>query len=92
VIVRIATEGQYHLADEVRERVNELDNACVEAVESGDEDRFHESFQELLQVIRTEGEELPDDDLHGSDVIVPPSDITFTEATREFTGDGLIPD
>ncbi len=27
-----------------------------------------------------------------SDVILPPSDLTFEEAGREFTGEGLIPD
>jgi hypothetical protein len=27
-----------------------------------------------------------------SDVILPPADITFAEAAREFTGEGLIPD
>lgn len=92
MIVRIMTEGQYKLGDEVLAKVNELDNACVAAVEAGDEDGFHENFEELLQLIRTDGEELPDDDLHGSDVLIPPSDTTFQEAAADFTGEGLIPD
>lgn len=92
MIVRIMTEGQYKLDDEVLAKVNELDNACVAAVEAGDEDGFHEHFEELLQLIRTQGQELPDDDLHGSDVLIPPGDTSFAEAAADFTGDGLIPD
>ena len=37
MIVRISGEGQWQLADSVRERVNELDNAAVAAVDAGDE-------------------------------------------------------
>jgi hypothetical protein len=92
VIARIATEGQYRLPDEAAERLNELDNAAVAAVEAGDEDRFHEVFEELLNLIRKEGRPLGDDELEESDVIVPPPDLSFTEAGAEFTGEGLIPD
>jgi hypothetical protein len=92
VIVRIATEGQYRLTDDVRERVNELDNACVAAVERGDEPEFHRTFEQLLELIRTEGQPVGDDDLESSDVLVPPPDTTFAEAAEDFTGEGLIPD
>ena len=92
MIVRIATEGQYRLADEVIERVNALDNDAVAAVEAGDEGRFTELFAQIIALIRAEGSPLPEDELHGSDVIVPPPDTSFEEARHEFTGDGLIPD
>jgi uncharacterized protein YgfB (UPF0149 family) len=92
VIVRVSTENQYRLPEELRERLNELDNAAVEAVDANDEDRFHELFEEILQFVRTEGKVLDDDELEESDVILPPPDITITEARSEFTGDGLIPD
>jgi hypothetical protein len=42
--------------------------------------------------VRSNGRETPDDDLSASDLILPPADITFDEATDEFTGEGLIPD
>ena len=42
--------------------------------------------------MRTQGEELEDEDLDASDVILPPSDLSFVEAGEEFTGDGLIPE
>lgn len=92
MIVRIATEGQYRLADDLIERVNALDNDAVAAVEAGDEARFMELFGEMIALIRAEGAPLPADELHGSDVIVPPPDTSFEEARHEFTGDGLIPD
>jgi hypothetical protein len=92
VIVRIATEDQYRLPDEDAERLNELDNEAVAAVEAGDEDRFHEVFEQMLDLVRRDGHRLGDDELEESDVILPPPDLSFVEAGVEFTGDGLIPD
>jgi hypothetical protein len=92
MIVRIATEGQYELEDDLGEQLNQLDNAAVQAVEAGDEDRFHEVFEEMLQLVRREGQPVDEDELEGSDVILPPPDTTFVEAAAEFTGEGLIPD
>ena len=47
MIVRIATNGQYRLSDEDSTKLNELDNAAVEAVDAGDEPRFHEAGSEF---------------------------------------------
>ena len=92
MIVRIASEGQYRLPDDVMQRLNALDNDAVVAVEAGDEARFTELFGQMIALVRAEGAPLPDDELHGSDVIVPPPDTSFEEARHEFNGDGLIPD
>jgi hypothetical protein len=92
VIVRIATEDQYRLPDEDAKRLNELDNEAVAAVDAGDEDRFHELFEEMLQLVRSGGHRLGDDELEESDVIIPPPDTSFVEAAQEFSGEGLIPD
>jgi len=92
MIVRIMGEGQYRLSEAALERVNELDNAAVAAVEADDEDRFHEVFEEMLQLVRRDGHKLGDDELEESDVILPPPDISFVEAAGEFSGEGLIPD
>jgi hypothetical protein len=92
VIVRISGEGQYRLDDSHHEKLDELDNAAVAAVEGGDEDGFHANFEELLAFVRSNGEHLADDDLSVSDHILPPADLTFPEAGEEFTGDGLIPE
>jgi hypothetical protein len=92
VIVRIATEDQYRLPDEDAKRLNELDNRAVAAVEADDETTFHQVFDEMIRLIRTDGHRLGDDELEESDVIVPPPDTSFAEAADGFTGDGLIPD
>ncbi len=92
MIVRISGEDQYRLPDDALARVNELDNAVVSAVDAGDEAGFAATFAELLAFVRDQGHELPDDELHGSDVIIPPADTTMAEAAADFTGEGLIPD
>jgi hypothetical protein len=92
VIVRIATEAQYRLADGDTARLNELDNEAVAAVDGGDEDRFHEVFEEMLELVRRSGQRLGDDELEESDLIIPPPDLSFVEAGEHFSGDGLIPD
>ena len=90
MIARISTEGQYRLSDGDAQRLNELDNDVVAAVEAGDEGRFRSLFEEMLALVRG-GEALDDDDLSGSDVILPPPDTSLEEAAAEFSGEGLIP-
>jgi hypothetical protein len=90
VIVRVATDRQYVLDDDQAAKLNELDNAAVEAVEAGDEDRFHAIFDEMVSFVQA-APELDGDELSESDVILPPPDLTFDEAGHEFTGEGLIP-
>ena len=92
MIVRIATEDQYRLPEEDAARLNELDNEAVAAVDAEDEDRFHEIFEAMLQLVRQDGQRLGDDEIEESDVILPPPDLSFVEAQQQFTGDGLIPE
>ncbi len=92
MIVRISGEGQFELPDGDSERLNELDNRAVSAVESGDETGFRELWSQMLALVENDGKELSDDELVESDVILPPRDISFAEAQGEFTGEGLIPD
>ncbi len=92
MIVRIASEGQFKLADDAQARLNDLDNEAVAAVDSGDEGRFQELFDQMIQLVESEGVEVADDELVESDVILPPRDVSFSEAAGEFTGEGLIPD
>ena len=91
MIVRIATEGQYELADGTLEQLNELDNALVAACEGGDEQQFKARFASLLELVRSSGSPVPEDDLRGSDLILPPPDTSIDEAKKDFSGEGLIP-
>ena len=92
MIVRISGEGQFRLPDGNADRLNELDNQAVGAVESGDESGFQELWGQMLALVESDGEPLADEELVESDVILPPRDISFAEAQGEFTGEGLIPD
>jgi hypothetical protein len=92
MIVRISGEDQYRLDADHDGRLNELDNDVLAAVDAGGEERFRDAYTRLLEFVRANGAVVADDDLEGSDLILPPSDLTLAEAGREFTGEGLIPD
>jgi hypothetical protein len=91
VIVRILTEGQYRIESSLLDRLNALDNAIVEAVAAGDEERFRTLLAELLDQVRRHGIPVSPDEFVESDVILPPPDTTIEEARQLFVGDGLIP-
>jgi hypothetical protein len=92
MVVRISGEDQYRLDDSASARLNELETAVAMIVEAGQQDGFNEAYQRLLDYVRSTGRPVGEDELEPSDVILPPADLTFAEAGREFTGEGLIPD
>ncbi len=91
MIVRVSGEGQYRL-DHTNGELHQLDDAVVAAVDAGDEPGFRSAYDSLLAFVRSSGEALPEDELTGSDLILPPPDLSLEEAAREFHGEGLIPD
>jgi hypothetical protein len=91
VIVRISTEGQYELPDSELETLNKLDNEAVIACQSSDEQQFHDAYARLIEAVRSSGTRVGDDELRGSDLILPPPDVSLAEARADFSGDGLIP-
>ena len=91
MIVRISGEGQYRLDGVVDGRLNELDNAVVATVRAEDEAGFRAAYDALLGFVR-QGAPLAEDELEGSDLILPPPDLSLAEAERDFRGEGLIPD
>ena len=91
MIVRIATEGQYRVSSDLLDRLNELDNQLIQLVANGDQDRFCSVLGSMISLVRKEGQAVADEELVGSDVILPASDTTLEEARGLFTGEGLIP-
>jgi hypothetical protein len=91
MIVRIATEGQYEVSEDDMAELNVLDNRAADACQISDEPSFREAFGQLLEYVRTKGTPVPDDELVGSDIILPPPDVSLEEARTEFQGEGLIP-
>lgn len=91
MIVRIATEGQYEIGDGDVEELNRLDNEAVAACNTEDEEHFRDVYSRLLTWVRGNGKAVGEDYLGGSDVILPPPDVSVEEAKAEFSGEGLIP-
>ena len=92
MIVRLMGEGQYRVEDSARERLNELDDQALTALEQDDEPALDDRLDEMWQVVRDRGERLADDDLSSSDLVIPPSDLTLEETRKLFSDDGLVPD
>jgi hypothetical protein len=93
MIVRVlGGEGQWRIDDALRERLNELDDKALAALERGDEQELDGYLEEMAELVRSEGEQLPLDDLSPSDIIIPPSDLTLEETRELYEGEGLIPD
>jgi hypothetical protein len=92
MIVRIAGEDQFRLDASEQARLEQLDDAVLEAVERGDDAAFHDSFETLLEFVRSTGTPLDEDELAASDIILPPPDTTIAEAADDFTGEGWLPE
>jgi chromosome condensin MukBEF complex kleisin-like MukF subunit len=92
VIVRLMGEGQYRIDDSVREKLNALDDEAMAALEANDEERLDAKLQEMWDVVQSEGDALPPDELSPSDVLIPPADLTLDETRELFQDEGLIPD
>ena len=91
MIVRILGEGQWDVADAHLDALNSLDAEVETAVEAGDETTFATSLVALLNAVRTAGDQLPDDSLVDSALILPPSDASLEEVRELLGDDGLIP-
>jgi len=92
VIVRIMGEGQWRLDDDAIGRLNELDDQAAQALAREDEEELRRLLRTMAEEVRSRGEQLDDADLHPSQAIVPPTDLSLEEAHELFEGEGLIPD
>jgi hypothetical protein len=92
VIVRLMGEGQYRVDDSATARLNELDDAAIAAIERDDEPELDRNLDAMWALVRAQGTPLDDDELTGSDVLIPPSDLTLEETRLLFSDQGLIPD
>ena len=91
MIVRISGEGQYKVPDDLYDELNRLDNETVGAVESDDETTFTLAFAKLIELVRTRGTRLGDDELLAS--LVPGTDaIRLLGLDRETVEVNVTPD
>lgn len=82
LVVRVAGEDQYQLPAAVRPALDGLDVALVRAVEANDAEGFTQCTEQLIKLVRSTGEKLPEDNLRSSDLIVPSAEMTLDEAKR----------
>ncbi len=92
MIVRLMGEGQFELDKKHADEVNKIDNNIVRVVEKGNEKEFKTEFKRLADYIRKNGKKLPNDVIKPSEIIIPPSDLSFGEAKKIFEGEGIFPD
>ena len=92
MIVRVVGDGQYDVGDDVRSDLNTLDERAVAALERSDEGQLDRCLEEMARLVRERGNQLPEDTLSVSEVVIPPSDLTLEETRRLFSDTGLIPD
>ncbi len=91
MIIRITTEGQYNLPGSFVDKLNEIDNQLVDAVEAADRTSFDDLLTQMLALVREHGSPLPVEELVESDLILPAPDTTLEEAQVLFVGEGLLP-
>ncbi|HZD67201.1 MAG TPA: PspA/IM30 family protein [Acidimicrobiales bacterium] len=82
IVVRVANADQYQLPVAVRPALDGLDAALVRAIEANDAEGFAECTGQLIKLIHSTGEKLPQDELRSSDLIVPSAEMSVEEARR----------
>jgi hypothetical protein len=92
MIIRILGEGQYKLDESLLDRVNKIDNQIVNHVSHNNKDEFAKDLVNLISTIKELAEPLDPAEILPSDIIIPPSDLSFEEARQVFCDDGLIKD
>ncbi|MFE0461968.1 hypothetical protein ACFW1A_22240 [Kitasatospora sp. NPDC058965] len=93
MIMRIMGEGQFEVSEEHLNRLNQLDDELLAALNSDDEAAFRATLDNLLGAVREFAVPVADDYLGPSDSILPREGATLDEV-RELLrteGDGLIP-
>lgn len=94
MIVRILGEGQWRVAPEAMESLNELDDRVADALLKDDQEELQSSLTLLLEQVRA-GEQVADDDLVESDLIIPDASASLDEVRafleEQGSTEGLIP-
>ncbi|WP_370575042.1 hypothetical protein [Methanomethylovorans sp.] len=92
MIIRVMGQGQYKVPSSLFDELNAIDNRIVDHVTKGDEKAYKQDLAALISKVKQNGKVLAAEELVESDVIVPPEDLTFTEAKEVFTGTGIFED
>jgi hypothetical protein len=93
MIIRIQGEGQWELNESQIAELNKLDDQMTDVLHEHEDNAsvFAKTLGQLLGYVRQQGRPLPPEEIHESDLILPPADATIDEVTKSFTEEGLIP-
>lgn len=92
LIVRLSGRGQYEIGFDpmgVLAELNALDDEIVSLLIQT-ESELQALLEQMTACVETHGITVQDT-LVTSDLVLPPGDLTLTEATELFRGEGLIP-
>ena len=92
MIVRLMGEGQFRVADELRSKLNELDDKAQAAADANESPSSTESSTRCGVSSRATASGLPTTTCTPRTSSIPPSDLTLEETQRLFSDQGLIPD
>ncbi len=96
MIVRIMGLGQWTMEPEQLLELNDIDEAVEKAVAEGDREQLRKELQRLVEAVRSNGQEVPDDLIDESELVLPDVDSTLEEVKEllESTSEyyGLVPD
>ena len=92
MIIRLMGYGQYQLEEKYLDNLNRIDNQLVTIVQNNDQENFQKTYPKLIQYVQKHATPLPDDEIHESQIIIPPDDLTLEEAKKIFTGEGILED
>jgi hypothetical protein len=91
MIIRISTEGQYRVNSAHLDTLSDIDEKIISAVANEKREEYESLFNELLDLVRNNGQPLDPEELLESAIVLPPPDTSFEEAKKLFVGDGVIP-
>ncbi len=92
MIIRILGEGQYTVAEADVAELNRLDGLLLEAADTDDDAGFAGVLDQLREAVRRRGTALADDELVGSDIVLPAVDTALPDVRAMLSDEGLIPE
>lgn len=84
MIVRTIGHGQRELPDREGDRLDQLDQALMAAIEAHDAPAYNRALADVHAVVATHGVPMPDNHFGTSDMILPKADTTLDEAVALF--------
>ena len=90
MIVRVQGSGQYRLDEPEVQALHGLDHQLVTAVREHDEVRTHQILSQMIDLVQSRGDCVPDDELVSSGTVLPPDTLSLEEVQELLQHESLI--